>query len=222
VPLSGGVVTQRADPWPVRCGMPGPARLRSMLIVQPESANASTAPTIRAGTRARRRPVMPPVHARRSRSGRGGVPPRPGSGDPGRPAKVRKLTDPPHECGGSGTTGAIRSRTLQVGLGGWRLRGLHREAGGLPPDVVSSLHGLPLSERDSRKRRGFYERAAHRAVPRLNHAWKATKITRKSDSRRHSSESQDFQICHAMLHASSGARGPAPHREILTCHVRPR
>jgi hypothetical protein len=74
------------------------------------------------------------------------------------PRRGRKCTDPPHECGGSGATGAIRSRTLPVGLGGWRLRGLHREAGGLPPDVVSSLHALPAPGLYSGNCRGFYER----------------------------------------------------------------
>jgi hypothetical protein len=38
---------------------------------------------------------------------------------------------------------------LAGGLGGWRLRGLHLVAGGLPPDVDSSLHVLPPSETDS-------------------------------------------------------------------------
>jgi hypothetical protein len=120
--------------------------------------------------------------------------------------KGPKLTDPPHECGGSGTAGAIRSRTWQVGLGGWRLQGLHREAGGLPPDVDSSLHGFPASKRESRKPPEFYETGRQNLSARVIPGSATTEITRKRPSRRHSRECQDFLICHGMPHASPGAR----------------
>src|SRR6476620_10520862 len=120
------------------------------------------------------------------------------------------VMDPPRERGGSVATGTSPVTDLAGGLGGWRLRGLHRVAGGLPLDVDTSLHGLPPGETDSRKTPGFYEEVLRKACARLKRVWKVPHFTRKQGSRRHSSESQDFQICHVMLHASPGARGPAP------------
>ena len=212
VPARGAASAHRTDPWPIRWAIPGPATSRPRLIAQLDSSRASTAPTTRTQTRERGTAVIGPVQATAARRGRGGVPRGPGPETfralAGALRKGRKLTDPPHECGGSGTTGVIWSRTLQVGLGGWRLRGLHREAGGLPPDVVSSLHVLPLSERDSGNRPGFYVSAGHEAFSRLKCGQEGpeSRLELASADTRGKVKTFKFATACSMLHPELGDR----------------
>ena len=67
----------------------------------------------------------------------------------------RRLTDPPHECGGAGASGETPAADLAGGLGGWPCEVSIRWLGGCHLMLTQVYTGGPDREQGSRKLPGI-------------------------------------------------------------------